>query len=143
MHLDQLREANQRRNQQSYKSCDNWTASDWGCAVSGEVGELCNLIKKIRRGDNIPPGAIMKEIGDIAIYLDLAADHLGLSLSKCIQYAFEETSKKIGSTVVIPAMSDHEYKLINCERLLRDHVAYLESNELEDDFEEFREYDNR
>ncbi len=44
--------------------------SYWGCALAGEVGELCNLIKKIER-DDIPIDLekIRLELADIFIYV--------------------------------------------------------------------------
>ncbi|NJO65998.1 MAG: hypothetical protein HC836_50410, partial [Richelia sp. RM2_1_2] len=54
-----------------------WGEVDWACALAGETGELCNFIKKRRRGENIPVEELAKELADIVCYADLLADHLG------------------------------------------------------------------
>lgn len=53
-------------------------------ALAGEVGELCNLMKKQwRAGESMGnyAGSIVQEIGDIQIYLELLAKHFGTSAS--------------------------------------------------------------
>lgn len=94
-----LRIANQKRCEQSFHPIDEWSETDWGCAVAGEVGELCNLLKKRKRGDNIPLKAVMDEIADTIIYLDLLAARLGVHLSGPIRDKFNEVSKRMNSTV--------------------------------------------
>lgn len=84
-----------------------WTAADWSNALFGEAGELANIIKKIRRhetgavnaGDPTLTGLKLmakKEIADVAIYLDLLADYLGVDLGEAIREKFNETSQKFG-----------------------------------------------
>ena len=99
MDFDDLRKANSRRDQESYPFCDEWTLSDWGVALAGEVGEACNLIKKMRRGDHIPSELIMNEIADVIIYADLLAISLGESLQDAVIRKFNDTSNIIGSKV--------------------------------------------
>lgn len=57
----------------------DWNLDDWIVAVGGEVGEMCNLIKKLRRQDrptsDLHP-LIADEIADSVIYLDLLMFHL-------------------------------------------------------------------
>jgi NTP pyrophosphatase (non-canonical NTP hydrolase) len=66
INFDQLRRANVAR----YKDypCDNWTLTDWGCCLAGEVGEMCNLLKKRKLGKDVDPAEIAKEIADVIIY---------------------------------------------------------------------------
>jgi len=53
---------------------DDWSDEDWLIAICGEVGELGNLLKKVRRGDMLPTSVeIQYELADIQIYLDLFA----------------------------------------------------------------------
>lgn len=85
-----------------YAKCrDEWSLADWSNALAGETGELCNWIKKIRRGDNIDLAEVGKELADIVIYADLLADKLGLSLSDCITSKFNEVSERVHSSVKI------------------------------------------
>jgi NTP pyrophosphatase (non-canonical NTP hydrolase) len=87
---------------------NSWTLSDWVTALTGEVGEAANIVKKLNRiRDSIPgnlnddtnPYILMqklaKEIADIAIYLDLFAQAAGLDLELIRDEKFEETNRKI------------------------------------------------
>lgn len=47
-------------------------------ALAGEVGELCNIIKKQWRGDEIANEDIRKEIADCFVYLSLLAVNYGM-----------------------------------------------------------------
>ncbi len=50
-------------------------------ALAGEVGELCNLVKKqAAHGHDIPPEKIADELGDILWYVAEVASAHGLSL---------------------------------------------------------------
>ena len=64
--LEKLRKANEIRlyNTPAYAKCLDWTLADWSNAIAGETGEMCNLIKKIRRGDTIDPKDVGKELAD-------------------------------------------------------------------------------
>lgn len=88
---------NQLRQYKAFPKCKKWTLTDWACAMAGETGEACNLIKKLRRGEKIPPRNVGKELADIVIYADLLADKLGLSLAECVQQKFNEVSKRVNS----------------------------------------------
>lgn len=101
MDLNQLTAANRIRNANAsaYNQCQDWSLADWSNAIAGETGEMCNLIKKIRRGDNIDVQDVGRELADIVIYADLLADQLGLSLANCVQQKFNEVSDRIGSDI--------------------------------------------
>lgn len=105
---------NRRRKMRWHSGGGEWTASDWGNALAGEVGELCNLIKKVRRHEthvdviagghgsyNTPEYAallpmIRDEIADVFLYLDLVADHFGMDLFNCIAPKFDRVSEAQG-----------------------------------------------
>lgn len=84
----------------------DWSLSDWMTAVTGEVGEAANIIKKLNRiRDGIPGNketreelehALGDELADIAIYLDLLAQAAGYNLENLVEIKFQKTSKKIG-----------------------------------------------
>jgi NTP pyrophosphatase (non-canonical NTP hydrolase) len=92
--FEELRGKNDQRCRQAFPECDDWTPSDWGTALAGEVGEACNLIKKLRRGDGIDPASIGQELADVVIYADLIASRLGLNLASLIVQKFDEVSDR-------------------------------------------------
>jgi len=111
--FDRLREINAARCEESYHAIDEWSPTDWGCALGGECGEALNLIKKLRRLTGCTKDCtvdliqsydakelisnIGRELADIVIYADLLAQCLGLNLGDCVVEKFNETSKKIMS----------------------------------------------
>jgi hypothetical protein len=75
----------------------NWNrALSGGAPPLGEMGELCNLLKKRLRGaDQITKQQLMEEIGGTIIYLDLLAAHLELpTLDIIVRYEFNRVSAK-------------------------------------------------
>ncbi|MBA9077608.1 MazG nucleotide pyrophosphohydrolase domain-containing protein [Rufibacter quisquiliarum] len=103
MEFSHLTHASRLRNQTSavYHNCLDWSLADWSNAIAGETGEMCNLIKKIRRGDSIDVKDVGKELADIVIYADLLADQLGLDLGECVRQKFNEVSDRIGSNIKV------------------------------------------
>lgn len=102
--------AKQFRNSKGKKShakgIKEWTPEKWACALSGEVGELCNLIKKGFRGDFDPTNKeykkdIANELADVQIYLDLLAQRLGVNLGKATIEKFNHKSRVVGAKVFI------------------------------------------
>jgi NTP pyrophosphatase (non-canonical NTP hydrolase) len=89
---------------------DSWSLSDWMTALTGEVGEAANLVKKLNRiRDNVAGNkpeetkdalerSLHDELADIYIYLDLFAQRLGLNLHGHVEVKFQRTSRKIGYT---------------------------------------------
>lgn len=69
----------------------SWSLSDWTTAVTGELGEAANIVKKLNRvRDGIPGNResedelranLADEIADTVIYLDLLAQAAGFDLS--------------------------------------------------------------
>lgn len=77
----------------------DWSLTDWATAVSGELGEACNIIKKIRRGDLSIENAmedLSDELADVFIYLDLLSYRSGIDLSQAVIEKWNKTSEKIG-----------------------------------------------
>lgn len=70
--------------------------------LAGEVGELCNMVKKVRReelglsGSRCTRDQIEDEFGDVLITLSLLADHLDIDLEKVTKVKFNKTSDKMG-----------------------------------------------
>ena len=107
--LQKFREINVQRAKYGFKCYDNQPLTYWTTALAGEVGELCNMIKKIQRVEkggvdggssytakDITPDMLKDEIGGIAIYLDLLASLLGISLEEAIIETFNNKSDKQG-----------------------------------------------
>jgi NTP pyrophosphatase (non-canonical NTP hydrolase) len=97
--LSQLRAASKKR--QHIFDDKEWSLPEWGNATAGEVGELCNVIKKIHRGDYTLKEANEKELiadeaADVVIYLDLLCQKAGVSLLNAIVNKFNKSSEKIG-----------------------------------------------
>ena len=82
------------RSNEDVKHSVDWSAMEWGCALSGEVGELCNYLKKMRRGDKIPKKKLAYEVCDIVTYLSLLADKLGIDFEQAIIENFNIVSKR-------------------------------------------------
>lgn len=74
---------------------DAWSPTDYGCALAGEVGELCNYLKKVKRGSNIAISEIAKECADVFIYLDLLCARLDIDLEEEIISKFNEVSDRV------------------------------------------------
>ena len=107
--LAALRPINVQRATESFKCYDNQPLTYWTTALAGEVGELCNMIKKIQRVErggvdggssytakDITKEMLKEEIGGIAIYLDLLASLLDISLEEAIIETFNSKSEKYG-----------------------------------------------
>lgn len=74
-----------------------WTPAEWLEALVGEMGELSNVIKKVRRGDlkiEDVKKDIEDEFADIMTYLDLWAASLDVDLSKATINKWNEVSDR-------------------------------------------------
>lgn len=109
MDMQEFSKFNLQRNEQSdgfRHGINNWSLSDWMTALTGEVGEAANIIKKLNRirdGVSAKQAPLMKlrsnledEIADIFIYLDLLATASGFSLEQAVIKKFNKTSRKNG-----------------------------------------------
>lgn len=84
----------------------SWSLSDWMTALTGEVGEAANIVKKLNRvRDGIPGNDktpeqlradLADELADAFIYLDLTAQAAGIDLPDAVRSKFDRTSAKIG-----------------------------------------------
>ena len=80
----------------------DWTLGEWCNAVCGELGELANLVKKVKRGDISMDDArpfIAKEMADVLTYLDIMAFRADVDLSKATIDKFNEVSIRVKSSV--------------------------------------------
>lgn len=94
-----LRRANLKR-QNAYRRGTPWTPAQWVCAVTGELGETANIVKKIFRGDftlEEKRGDLADELADIQTYLDLLAESLGIDLGAATIAKWNAVSERVGS----------------------------------------------
>jgi NTP pyrophosphatase (non-canonical NTP hydrolase) len=92
-----LRLANLARCYEVFHALEDWSPTDWGTAVAGEVGEALNLVKKLRRGEPVERNAIGGELADAVIYIDLLAARLGIDLGRAVAYKFNRVSERRGA----------------------------------------------
>ena len=77
---------------------DGWSPAEWSNAMAGEAGELCNLTKKLLRGDAPTRRALADELADVVIYADLCAARLDIDLGAAVRAKFNLKSAEIGSS---------------------------------------------
>lgn len=80
----------------------DWALSAWCNAVTGELGEAANIIKKIERGDltlDDARPALAKEFADVLTYLDILAFRAGVDLGAATVAKFNEVSVRVDSPV--------------------------------------------
>ncbi len=96
-----LRAANIAR-QNEWDQDNQITASYRGNELAGEVGEACNIIKKLERerfgirGSRATAEELADELADVVICVDLIAMHYGIDLEAAIARKFNATSEKVG-----------------------------------------------
>lgn len=99
--MKELREANITRDKE-WAPDGNITLSFRGVELAGEVGEACNLLKKLERerlgirGSRTNTNEVGKELADVIICVDLIAMQLGINLDEYVRHKFNETSTKYG-----------------------------------------------
>jgi len=111
-----LRETNTKRCESIFHPIDDWSPTDWACAMAGEAGETCNKVKKLKRiTDNLKdyqnkPNMleldiqalkyqISKELADTIIYADLLAARLGIDLGLAVKDKFNQTSDEMNCEI--------------------------------------------
>lgn len=100
--LADLREANVTRDIEWNGEGPRLDAAFRGVELAGEVGEACNVIKKLERARRGLKGSkdtlehLGEELADIVICVDLVAMTYGLDLSEAIRNKFNATSEKVG-----------------------------------------------
>lgn len=99
--FDSLRAANRAR-QQEWDQDGQITPSYRGNELAGEVGEACNVIKKLERermgirGSRASVAELADELADVVICADLIAMQYGIDLEAAVARKFNATSEKVG-----------------------------------------------
>lgn len=100
--LDKLRIANDSRQVQWENAQEKLSLSYLGNAIAGEVGEACNVIKKLEReqlglrGSKASVSDLADELADVIIYIDILASRCDIDLGEAIRSKFNKTSEKYG-----------------------------------------------
>jgi NTP pyrophosphatase (non-canonical NTP hydrolase) len=98
---DTLEQANIAR-QLEWKNSDKLDLSYFGNAAAGEMGEACNVVKKLERerlgleGSRATIADLATELADVVIYVSLLAIKSGIDLDRAIFEKFNATSEKLG-----------------------------------------------
>lgn len=90
----QVQQAHNDRDHSLKQCIDDWTLGDWGNAMAGECGEACNIIKKMRRGQDIPVKKLADELADVVAYAALIASQVGIDLGEAVRSKFNEVSAR-------------------------------------------------
>ena len=99
--LDDLRAANVLR-QMEYDPDKKYRLLHRSNELAGEVGEICNIVKKLEReqlglvGSRSSYEDLDEEIADALISLDLLAMEVGTCLRKVTTRKFNQSSKRLG-----------------------------------------------
>ncbi len=106
----QLRAANVQRCERwhpGFPDDGRWNGADWSNAAAGEMGEACNVVKKLRRQETGARGAVdptwdelraklADEIADTVTYLDLLAAFYGIDMAAAVVDKFDRVSIREG-----------------------------------------------
>lgn len=101
MEFSTLREANEAR-QRDWCPEQLPDLSFRGNEIAGEVGEVCNVIKKLERerlgwrGSRDTIDHLAEELGDVVICASLIAIAAGIDLDSAVEAKFNATSEKVG-----------------------------------------------
>lgn len=97
-----LREANKIRQVEWDSANKTIDLSYRGNELAGEVGEACNVIKKLERerfglrGSRATLEQLAEELADVVICTDLVALAAGIDLDLAVRKKFNATSEKVG-----------------------------------------------
>ena len=105
-----LHAANKAR-QSEWDKDGKLTLSYRGNELAGEVGEACNVIKKLERermgirGSRDTVEHLAEELADVIICVDLIAAAYGIDLDAAVARKFNATSEKVGlkTRMVVPS----------------------------------------
>ena len=99
--LDVLREANKWRHIE-WSQGNAISLSYRGNELAGEVGEACNILKKLDReqmgivGSRASKDQLADELADVVICVDLIAMDMSIDLAAAVRRKFNATSEKYG-----------------------------------------------
>lgn len=106
--LFDLRQANIARDLEWNTGSEKLSLTFRGNELAGEVGEACNVVKKMERarlglkGSHATAVDLADELADILICVDLLAMDAGVDLGVALRSKFNATSEKYGLATRIP-----------------------------------------
>lgn len=121
LNLNELRTANEAR-QKLWDPNNQITPSYRGNELAGEVGEACNVIKKLERerlgikGSRDTVEHLAQELADVVICTELIALKYGIDLSTAVIDKFNATSDAVGFPIKLGEPSDKEMLMHEFER---------------------------
>lgn len=108
--MEDLRAANIARDKEWNTGSERVSLAFRGLELAGEVGEACNVLKKLERmriglvGSTDTPEHLAEELADVVICADLIAMDVGIDLGDAIIAKFNATSKKNGLAARLPLL---------------------------------------
>lgn len=108
-----LREANLAR-QAKWDKGNKLTLSCRGNELAGEVGEACNIMKKLERerlgirGSRATREQLAEELADVMICVDLIAMSEGIDMEDAVRAKFNKTSEAVGLATRLGERYDHD-----------------------------------
>lgn len=96
-----------------YPQGERWTPQDWALAIAGEAGELCNVLKKVRRGSIALEDCkadVAEEAADVIIYCNLLLACLGVEAETAILAKAKLVRERVTgfeNPVIPPAKEQH------------------------------------
>lgn len=111
--FDQLRSTNLSRCKRWHPGgVDDWSLADWGVAMAGEAGEVCDIIKKLnrcrdnlignRRNEEELKRDLALEIADTILYLDLLAARADINIEDAVTKKFNAVSERLNFPERLP-----------------------------------------
>lgn len=112
--FDRVTDINSKRCGRWHKDAtEQWTHADWVTAMVGELGEACNILKKLRRAESGTPNQfdppeeqlremLAEELADTFLYFNLLCNDLQIDLPAAVVKKFNETSVKYGFPERLP-----------------------------------------
>lgn len=104
--LRDMQRINAERSARWMAGSPGWTTLEIAGELAGEVGELANVCKKLRRSemgvpgnkvsDDVLLGQARGEIADVMIVLMLTASKLGIDLEDAVRETFNAKSEALG-----------------------------------------------
>lgn len=102
--LDKLQKSCKKRTPLIFPACKHWDEADWVMALVGELGEMCNILKKVKRGTKkLSDKAVHKEVAheyvDALTYFICLANFLDIKVDKSMIEKFNIVSDRCNCKV--------------------------------------------
>ncbi|MGC4030235.1 MAG: MazG-like family protein [Tepidisphaeraceae bacterium] len=136
LNFDRFRRANVARCERAFHPVKFWTPERWALAMAGEVGEACNIIKKMIRenatlddpyfadGEQVTYRvAIAKELADNVTYTDLLAAAIDIDLGQAVIDKFNVISGRKGVPIYLTSADCREARTYAAPAVLADIIA--------------------